>query len=356
MRLAARVHGRSYRFRSVCDVLARAGEPKAGDARAGLGAASHLERAAARCVLAELTLADLRAHPPRATADEVTRALDAGVHEAAYADVRGLRVGELRDWLLADTTSAEQIRRAGRGLTAEMAAAVTKLCSNLDLMYGARRMPVTTRARTTLGQRGRLATRLRTGHPRDDHRGITAIIYEGLAYGCGDALIAVDPGADDPASIRALLDLTHDLITRLQIPTQNCVLAGPMTQIRALEQGAPLDVFFQRLAGTEAGLRALGTSVTLLDDARALAHERGALRGTQVLYFTAGQGHEAGTGHADGVDQTTRGARALALARRYNPLLVEIVAGPAGDGREMVRGALEDHFIGKLLGVPLGVD
>jgi ethanolamine ammonia-lyase large subunit len=223
-------------------------------------------------------------------------------------------------------------------------------------MYGAARMPVTTRARTTLGQRGRLATTVRTGHPRDDLRGITAVIYEGLAYGCGDALIAVDPGADDPASVRALLDLTHDLIARLQIPTQNCVLAGPMTQIRALAQGAPLDLFFQRLAGTEAGLRALGTSVTLLDDARALAHERGALRGTQVLYLTAGQGGEAGAGAIDGVDQTTRGARALALARRYNPLLVEIAPGSAGDGRELVRAALEDHFIGKLLGVPLGVD
>jgi len=360
MRLSARVQGRSYRFRSVCDALARASEPKAGDSFAKLGATSACERAAAKMVLAGLTLGDLRTHPAvPARTDAVTRAIDADVNETVYAEIRPRTVGDLRDWLLADTTSVEQIRRTGRALTGEMAASVAKLCSNLDLVYGARKMPVTTRARSTIGLRGCMATRLQANHPAGDPEGITATIYEGLAYGAGDALVSIDPGAADARRITELFAIAHDLIDRLQIPTQSCMLASAAAQTQALQHGVPLDVFTHALAGTEPALSELGVSVAQLDEARALILNRGALRGTQLMHFRTSQGTEATRGAHCSVDQTTLSARALALARRYNPLLVDSTTGQQGaaalaDGRQLIRAGLEDHFMGKLLGVPAG--
>ena len=369
MRLAARMHGRSHRFHSVREVLGRANEPKAGDERAGLAARSHQERAAAKLVLSELTLADLRAHPVvPLDEDEVSRVIDAGVDEAVYREIRGWSVGELRDWLLADDTTAEAMRRARRGLTAEMAAAVAKLCSNLDLVYAARRLPVVTRARTTVGLPGRLSTRLQPNHPSDGADGITAAIYEGLAYGAGDALIGINPCIDDVENVTRLLTLTRDVIDRLRVPTQNCVLAHVTTQMRALERGAPMDILFQSLAGTETAVGSFGTSVAMLDEASAMIRERSALRARhdggdplQLMYFETGQGSELSAGaHAD-ADQLTLEARCYGLARRYDPFLVNTVVGFIGpeylaDGRQIVRAGLEDHFMGKLLGVPLGAD
>ncbi len=362
MRLSIRLHGRSYRFGSVREVLARANEPKAGDTLAGIGARSHHERAAAKHVLAALTLEDLRANPVVSLdEDEVSRVIDAGVEEAVYREIQAWSVAEFRDWLLADTTSSEMIRRVSRGLTAEMAAAVAKLCTNLDLVYCGRKMPVTTHARTTIGLPGRLSSRLQPNHPADDHGGITAAIYEGLAYGAGDALIGINPCIDTVENVTGLLHLTHDLITRLHIPTQNCVLAHVTTQMRALEAGAPMDIIFQSLAGTEAGNRSFGIDVALLDEARVLIHERGTLRGRQLMYFETGQGSELSANAHAGADQLTLEARCYGLARRYNPFLVNTVVGFIGpeylaDGRQIVRAGLEDHFMGKLLGVPLGAD
>lgn len=368
MQLSARVHGRSHRFGSVREVLGRANEPKAGDERAGIGARSHQERAAAKLVLAEFSLADLRAHPVAPLdEDEVSRVIDAGVDEAIYREIRGWSVGELRDWLLADETTTEAMRRVSRGLTAEMAAAVAKLCSNLDLIYAAKRLPVTTRARTTVGLPGRLSTRLQPNHPSDGHDGITAAIYEGLAYGAGDALIGINPVVDEVDSVTGLLRLTHDLITRLQIPTQNCVLAHVTTQMRALERGAPMDILFQSLAGTEAAVASFGTSVAMLDEASAMIRDlsslrtRGAPASPHVMYFETGQGSELSAGAHGGADQVTLEARCYGLARRYDPFLVNTVVGFIGpeylaDGRQIVRAGLEDHFMGKLLGVPLGAD
>jgi ethanolamine ammonia-lyase large subunit len=369
MQLAARVHGRQHRFGSVREVLARANEPKAGDVRAGIAARSHQERAAAKRVLSELTLADLRAHPVASLDDdEVSRVIDAGVDEAVYREIRGWSVGELRDWLLADGTTPEAMRRASRGLTAEMAAGVAKLCTNLDLVYAARRLPVATRARSTVGLAGRLSTRLQPNHPSDDPQGITAAIYEGLAYGAGDALIGINPVIDDVDNVTALLRLTHDLIERWQIPTQNCVLAHVTTQMHALERGAPMDILFQSLAGTGPALESFGTTVTMLDDARALIRERSTLRArggprdaVQLMYFETGQGSELSAGAHGGADQVTLEARCYGLARRYDPFLVNTVVGFIGpeylaDGRQIVRAGLEDHFMGKLLGVPLGAD
>ncbi len=362
MQLAVRLHGRRHRFGSVREVLARANEPKAGDLRAGIAARSHQERAAAKLVLAELTLADLRAHPVAPLdEDEVSRVIDAGVDETVFREIRGWSVAELRDWLLADHTSREALRRISRGLTAEMAAAVAKLCSNLDLIYAAKRLPVTTRARTTVGMPGRLCTRLQPNHPSDDHQGITAAIYEGLAYGAGDALIGINPCIDDVDNVTGLLRLTHDLIERWKIPTQNCVLAHVTTQMRALERGAPIDILFQSLAGTEAAIRSFGITVTMLDEARAMIRERGTLRSSQLMYFETGQGSELSAGAHGGADQVTLEARCYGLARRYDPFLVNTVVGFIGpeylaDGRQIVRAGLEDHFMGKLLGVPLGAD
>lgn len=370
MHLSTRVHGRSHRFGSVREVLARANEPKAGDERAGIGARSHLERAAAKLVLSELTLADLRAHPVAPLdEDEVSRVIDAGVDESVYREIQGWSVAELRDWLLADDTTPEAMRRVSRGLTAEMAAAVVKLSSNLDLVYGARRLPVTTRARTTVGLPGRLSTRLQPNHPSDDHQGITASIYEGLAYGAGDALIGINPVIDDVDNVTGLLRLTADVIERLRIPTQNCVLAHVTTQMRALEHGAPMDIIFQSLAGTEAAVRSFGTSVAMLDEASAMIRERSTLRArgttgrspTQLMYFETGQGSELSAGAHGDADQVTLEARCYGLARRYDPFLVNTVVGFIGpeylaDGRQIVRAGLEDHFMGKLLGVPIGAD
>lgn len=369
MRLAARVHGRSHRFTSVRDALARANEPKAGDERAGIAARSHEERAAAKLVVAELTLADLRENPVAPLdEDEVSRVIDAGVDEAVYREIRGWNVGELRDWLLADDTSVAAVQRLRRGLTAEMAAAVAKIASNLDLVYAARRLPVTTRARTTVGLPGRLSTRLQPNHPSDDPDGITAAIYEGLAYGAGDALIGINPGSDDVANVTKLLELTRDLISRLGVPTQNCVLAHVTTQMRALERGAPMDILFQSLAGTEAAVASFGTSVAMLDEASAMIRERSTLRThggrtgrLQLMYFETGQGSELSAGAHGGADQVTLEARCYGLARRYDPFLVNTVVGFIGpeylaDGRQIVRAGLEDHFMGKLLGVPIGAD
>ncbi len=370
MQLAVRLHGRQHRFGSVRELLGRANEPKAGDTRAGIGARSHQERAAAKLVLSELTLADLRAHPVvPLDEDEVSRVIDAGVDEAVYREIRGWSVGELRDWLLADDTTLEAMRRASRGLTAEMAAAVTKLCTNLDLIYAARRLPVTTRARTTVGLPGRLSTRLQPNHPSDDPQGITASIYEGLSYGAGDALIGINPVIDDVENVTTLLRLMHDLIERWQIPTQNCVLAHVTTQMRALEHGAPMDILFQSLAGTEAAIHSFGITVAMLDEASALIRERSTLRargGTtqgpaQLMYFETGQGSELSAAAHGGADQVTLEARCYGLARRYDPFLVNTVVGFIGpeylaDGRQIIRAGLEDHFMGKLLGVPIGAD
>jgi len=362
VRLTARIHGRSYRFGSVREVLARANEPKAGDTLAGIGARSHLERAAAKRVLADLTLEDLRAHPVVSLdEDEVSRVIDAQVEEAIYREIRGWSVAELRDWILDDATSTEAIRRASRAFTAEMAAAVAKLCSNLDLVYAARKLPVTTRARTTVGLPGRLSSRLQPNHPTDDPRGITAAIYEGLAYGAGDALIGINPCIDTVENVTALLRLTADVIARLRVPTQNCVLAHVTTQMRALEAGAPMDILFQSLAGSEAGNTSFGITVAMLDEARAMIRELGSLRQGQLMYFETGQGSELSANAHGGADQVTLEARCYGLARRYDPFLVNTVVGFIGpeylaDGRQIVRAGLEDHFMGKLLGVPLGAD
>ncbi|MDB5107403.1 MAG: ethanolamine ammonia-lyase [Candidatus Binatus sp.] len=362
MKLATRLLGTSYRFRSVKEVLARANEERSGDQLAGLAASSEQERIAAKTVLANLTLNDLRENPVMPYEhDEITRVIDDALDQDAFARVCNQTFGEFREWLLSDDATGERILAAGRGITGEIAAAVAKLCTNLDLISIAAKIRVVTKARTTIGLEGRLSTRLQPNHPRDDLDGIAATIYEGLAYATGDALIGINPCIDEPDNVRRLLDLTADIIERTQAPTQNCVLAHITTQMRALEAGAPMDIMFQSLAGTEKGNAGFGITVAMLDDGYAMMRETGRLQSPNLMYFETGQGSELSAGAHEGTAQVTLEARCYGLARRYSPLLVNTVVGFIGpeylyDAKQITRAGLEDHLMGKLLGVPHGAD
>jgi ethanolamine ammonia-lyase large subunit len=362
MKLSTRLFGASYRFRSIKELLARANEARSGDELAGIAARSEKERIAAKTVLADLTLNDLRENPVVPyDRDEVTRVIDDALDRDAFAGVRNQTVGEFRNWLLDDATTGVAILATGRGITAEIAAAVAKLSTNLDLITIAAKIRVVTKARTTLGLAGRLSTRLQPNHPRDDLDGIAAATYEGLAYATGDALIGINPCIDTPENIRRMLDLTADIIERTGAPTQNCVLGHISTQMRALESGAPMDIMFQSLAGTEKGNAGFGITVAMLDDGYAMIRETGRLRSLNLMYFETGQGSELSANAHEGSDQVTLEARCYGLARRYSPLLVNTVVGFIGpeylyDAKQIIRAGLEDHLMGKILGVPHGAD
>jgi ethanolamine ammonia-lyase large subunit len=362
VRLHTRLFGKTYRFKSVKELLGRANEARSGDELAGIAARSERERVAAKMVLADLTLADLRNNPVVSyEGDEVTRVIDDGLDRSAYDHVKSQTVGEFREWLLGDEIDGEAILAISRGLTGEMAAAVAKLCSNLDLITIAANIRVVTRARTTIGLAGRLSTRLQPNHPRDDLDGIAAAIYEGLAYGAGDALIGINPCIDEPDNLKRMHELLAEIIDRLKVPTQNCVLGHLTTQIRALEAGAPIDIMFQSLAGTQRANTGFGITVAMLDEAAAAIRERGALKAPNLMYFETGQGSELSANAHEDADQVTLEARCYGLGRRYSPLLINTVVGFIGpeylyDGKQIIRAGLEDHFMGKLLGVPHGAD
>ncbi|HZL98725.1 MAG TPA: ethanolamine ammonia-lyase subunit EutB, partial [Planctomycetota bacterium] len=373
MRLSLRVDGRSFRFRDLNDLLAKANRERSGDRLAGLAARSAQERVAARRLLAEVTLAELRARPALPPEhDAVSRVVEEGLDETVYRRVRGLTAGELRDHVLGAAPSELTAERLGDGLTPEMAAAVAKLCSNLDLVAGAARIPVVTRANTTLGLPGRLGVRLQPNHPTDDVAEILAQTAEGLAWGCGDAVIGVNPARDDEEVVRRLLLALDGLVRKHRVPTQTCVLAHVTTQMRVLDGGGrgarrggseqvPMGLMFQSLAGTQSACRAFGIDVALLDEAAAMARDRCNVKGPHVMYFETGQGSELSSGCHEGIDQVTLEARCYGLARRYAPFLVNTVVGFIGpeylyDASEVQRAGLEDHFMGKLLGLPMGVD
>jgi ethanolamine ammonia-lyase large subunit len=362
LKLSTRLFGTSYRFRDVKDVLARANEARSGDELAGIAAGSERERIAAKMVLAELTLNDLRENPVLPfERDEVTRVIEEALDQGEFSRHRHKTVSEFREWLLSDETNEQDMAAAGRGITAEVAAAVAKLSTNLDLITLGAKARVVTHARTTLGLRGNLSTRLQPNHPRDDPDGIAAATYEGLAYATGDALIGINPSIDEPDNVRSILEVTASIVERTGAPTQNCVLAHITTQMRALEAGAPMDIMFQSLAGTEKGNQSFGITVRMLDEGYAMIRETGRLRSPNLMYFETGQGSELSAGAHEGADQVTLEARCYGLARRYAPLLVNTVVGFIGpeylyDARQIIRAGLEDHMMGKLLGVPLGAD
>jgi len=363
MEYAHSVGATRYRFSGLKELLAKASPPRSGDALAGIAARSAEERMAARLALAEVPLKRFleEALIPY-EADEVTRLIVDTHDAAAFAPVSALTVGEFREWLLADDTAGEHLGRLAPGVTPEMAAAVSKLMRNQDLVCVARKCRVVTRFRNTIGLPGRLSVRLQPNHPTDDARGIAASILDGLFYGCGDAVIGINPAGDDLAAFTRLWRALDELIARLAIPTQSCVLTHVTHQIRAIEAGAPLDLVFQSIGGTQKTNESFGISLALLEEARqaAASLKRGTVGGN-VMYFETGQGSALSAGAHHGVDQQTVEARAYAVARHFRPLLTNSVVGFIGpeylyDGKQIARAGLEDHFCGKLLGVPLGVD
>ncbi len=350
-------------FADLKTLLARASPARSGDALAGVAAASEEERMAARYALADLPLARFLSEAVIPYEDdEVTRLIVDRHDPAAFSAIRSLTVGEFRDWLLADETDGDTLARVAPGITPEMAAAVSKLMRNQDLVLAARKCRVVTRFRDTLGLPGRLAVRLQPNHPTDDPRGIAAAILDGLLYGCGDAVIGINPAGDSLAAIVRLLELVDRVRERHGVPTQSCVLAHVTHTLRAIEAGAPVDLVFQSIGGTEAANASFGIDLALLAEARAAALSLG--RGTvghNVMYFETGQGSALSANAHHGVDQQTVEARTYAVARAFEPLLVNTVVGFIGpeylyDGKQILRAGLEDHFCGKLLGVPMGCD
>ncbi len=352
-----------YRFEDLKTLLAKASPARSGDELAGLAARSPEERVAAQLALADLPLATFlsEAVVPYED-DEVTRLIVDEHNSEAFAPIAAMCVGEFRDWLLGDDSHPELLAALAPGITPEMAAAVSKIMRLQDLVTVAARIRVVTRFRNTLGLAGRLSTRLQPNHPTDDPVGIAASVIDGLTFGSGDAVIGVNPVSDNVDSVVTLTRMLDRVRTTFDIPTQTCVLAHITTQMEAMRRGAPLDLVFQSIAGTEGANRSFGIDLALLREARhqALELKRGTL-GDNVMYFETGQGSALSAGAHHGVDQQTCEARAYAVARHLEPLLVNTVVGFIGpeylyDGKQILRAALEDHFCGKLLGLPMGCD
>jgi ethanolamine ammonia-lyase large subunit len=360
---AATIGPRRYTFPDLATLLAKATPLRSGDQLAGIAAATGEERVAAQYALADLPLRTFLAQAvvPYET-DEVTRLIIDTHDVAAFAPIAHLTVGGLRDWLLSDAPTAETLAALAPGITPEMAAAVSKISRLQDLMVMAAKCRVVTRFRNTIGLEGRLSVRLQPNHPTDDTRGIAASILDGLLLGAGDAVIGINPATDSPERAHALLTMLDDIRGKLYIPTQSCVLAHVTTTLALIERGAQVDLVFQSIAGTQGANRSFGIDLALLAEARdaALALERGTT-GDNVMYFETGQGSALSANAHHGVDQHTLEARAYAVARRFAPLLVNTVVGFIGpeylyDGKQITRAGLEDHFCGKLMGVPMGVD
>ncbi len=362
MILKTKLFGHVYQFKSVKEVLAKANEVKSGDELAGLAAANAEERVAAKVVLSELTLADLRENPVVPyESDEVTRIIQDDLNEKIYSEIRGWTVSDLREWLLLEETDSAAIRRVSRGLTSEMIAAVAKLMSNLDLIYGAKKIRVTAHCNTTIGEPGTLSVRLQPNHPTDDPDGIMASLLEGLTYGIGDAVIGLNPVDDSVESVMRILNRFDEIKRRWQIPTQNCVLAHVTTQMEAIRRGAPADLIFQSIAGSQKGNEAFGFDAATIEEARQLMLSQGTSVGPNVLYFETGQGSELSSEAHNGADQVTMEARCYGFARHYQPFLVNTVVGFIGpeylyNSKQVIRAGLEDHFMGKLSGLPMGCD
>ena len=359
---ACDIAGTRYRFESLTHLLAVASPERSGDRLAGLAAASEEQRVAACFALADLPLTTFLSElVVPYEQDEVSRLIIDSHDARAFAEISHLTVGAFREWLLG-RADADALTRIAPGLTPEMAAAVSKLMRNQDLIAVARKCRVVSRFRTTIGLEGRLSVRLQPNHPTDDPAGIAASIIDGLTLGCGDATIGINPAGDNVETVGALLELIEEVRTRFSIPTQSCVLTHVTNTLELIGKGAPVDLTFQSIAGTEAANRGFGVDLSLLKEAHeaTLGLNRFEL-GDNVMYFETGQGSALSAGAHHGVDQQTLEARAYAVARRFRPLLVNTVVGFIGpeylyDGKQIIRAALEDHFCGKLLGLPMGVD
>lgn len=359
--------GERFSFESLAELLAKANEEKSGDQLAGIAARSHRERVAAKLALADLALDEFIRFPiidPQQ--DEVSRLILDSYDQTHFAEIQSLTVGQFRELLLDDSVTPERLQQIGQAIVPEIAAAVAKLMSNKDLIYAASRFRNVTRLRNTMGGERVLGARIQPNHPTDDVRAILVATVEGLLYGCGDAVIGINPAAESPAAVASVLCAVQELIQRAEIPTQSCVLAHITTQLKALTEGAPIDLLFQSIAGTEQANRSFGIDLALLREGREQVLEShrqrpGDFIGNNVMYFETGQGSALSANAHHGIDQVTLEARAYGVARYFEPFLVNSVVGFIGpeylyDERQITRAGLEDHFMGKLLGLPMGCD
>lgn len=363
MILKTKLFGHFYEFKSIREVMAKANEEKSGDKLAGIAAANGEERVAAKVVLSHLTLNDIRNNPAVPyEEDEVTRIIQDDVNETIFNQFKNMTVGEFREWLLDGKTTPSMIKRASRGITSEIVAAVCKLMSNLDLIYAARKMRVTAHCNTTIGLPGTFSARLQPNHTTDDPKGVVASVMEGLSLGCGDAVIGINPVDDTAESVARLLKMLDEFKNKWEVPTQICVLAHVTTQTEAANKfNAPLDLMFQSIAGSQKGNEAFGLTAEMLEEGRQTLLSRGTCTGPNVMYFETGQGAELSSDAHNGWDQVTMEARCYGFGKRYNPFLVNTVVGFIGpeylyDSKQVTRAGLEDHFMGKLTGIPMGCD
>lgn len=362
MILKTKLFGHVYEFKSLKEVLAKANEFRSGDELAGVSALTAEERVAAKAVLAEVRLSDLRNNPVVPyEEDEVTRIIQDDVNEKIYEEIKNWTVSELREWILDLKTDGAMIHRISKGLTSEMVAAVAKLMGNMDLVAAASKIRVKKFCNTEIGGDNILAVRLQPNHTTDDPDGIMLSTYEGLAYGMGDALIGLNPVDDSVDSVKRVLERFHEIKTKWEIPTQICVLAHVTTQMEAVKKGAPTDLIFQSIAGTQKGNEAFGIDGAMIEEARQLALKHGTATGPNVMYFETGQGSELSSEAHHGADQVTLEARCYGFAKRFDPFIVNTVVGFIGpeylyNSKQVIRAGLEDHFMGKLTGISMGVD
>ena len=361
MILKTSLNGKVYQFKDIKDVLGKANEPKSGDRLQGIAAADQTERVAAKVVLSHLTIGDLVENPTVPyEKDEVTRINIDGLNKRTYEEIKNTTIGDFRELLLSHKTDNREIHRLARGITGEVAAAVAKIMGAMDLVYGASKIHKITRCNTEIGQPGTLSFRCQTNSTTDDPDTILLGIMEGLSFGCGDACLGINPVADSVEGTRRIADRLYEFMLKHEIPTQISILSHVSTQMEAVKAGAPLSMIFQSIAGTQATNETFGVDKKLLDEAYQVILEHGIGTGPNLLYFETGQGSEVSVDCDEGVDEMTLEARTYGYARYFAPFMVNNVSGFIGpetiyDGKEMIRANLEDHFMGKLLGLPMGM-
>lgn len=362
MRLSTILAKKTYQFDSIKTVLAKANEKKSGDELAGIAASTDSERVAAKEVLSNLLISDLRNNPVvDYDKDDVTRIIQDEVCEDTYQKIKNWTIGDLREWLLSYDATEEKMKQISKGLTSEVIAGVTKLMGNLDLVYAANKIRIHSTCNTTMGIRGTLSTRLQPNHTTDEIEGITASLFEGLSYGIGDALIGLNPVNDSAISVSEILKRFDEVKNTWGIPTQQCVLAHITTQLDAVKKGAPSDLIFQSIAGSQKGNEAFGFTTRTIEEAIDTLRHKGTAKGPDVMYFETGQGSELSSLANYGADQVTMEARCYGYAKKFHPFMVNTVVGFIGpeylyDSKQVIRAGLEDHFMGKLTGIPMGCD
>ncbi len=362
MALKTILYNETYSFGSIKEVLAKANEKKSGDTLAGIAAKSDLERIAAKIVLADLTVKDITENPViDYDKDSVTRIILDDLDKTIYETVKNLTIGELREYILDSKRTSSELLMLSKGLSSEVIAALCKIMSNLDLMYVSSKLEITAHCNTTIGKNGTFSSRLQPNHPTDSVKGVTSSLLEGLSYGIGDAVLGLNPAVDTLESTTNILNLFNDVKTRLEIPTQICVLSHITTQMKALEKGVPMDLCFQSIAGSEISLNSFGVTADMLGDANNMMKELSTSEGPNYMYFETGQGSELSSNGHNNADQQTMESRCYGLARHYKPFLVNTVVGFIGpeyiyDTKELMRAALEDNFCGLMHGLPMGCD